>query len=82
MFIWDFLLGTVMDQFIDWIYGQVVGFLGDFFAQMGNMGVELCRLQQSIKFIHYEKPPYLNNKLLHRLQRSFCIGFIMVQTLQ
>lgn len=30
-----------MDQVIDWFYGQVVGFLGDFFAQMGNMGVEL-----------------------------------------
>lgn len=44
MFIWDFLLGTVMDQFIDWIYGQVVGFLGDFFAQMGNMGVELFEM--------------------------------------
>ncbi len=41
MFIWDFLLGTVMDQFIDWTYGQVIGFLGDFFAQMGNMGVDL-----------------------------------------
>lgn len=44
MFIWDFLLGTVMDQFIDWIYGQVIGFLGDFFAQMGNMGVELFEM--------------------------------------
>lgn len=44
MFIWDFLLGTVMDQFIDWIYGQVIGFLGDFFSQMGNMGVELFEM--------------------------------------
>ena len=44
MFIWDFLLGTVMDQFIDWIYSQVIGFLGDFFAQMGNMGVELFEM--------------------------------------
>lgn len=44
MFIWDFLLGTVMDQFIDWIYGQTIGFLGDFFAQMGNMGVELFEM--------------------------------------
>lgn len=41
MFIWDFILGDVMDQVIEWIYGQVVGFLADFFAQMGNMGVEL-----------------------------------------
>jgi hypothetical protein len=44
MFIWDFLLGTVMDQFIDWTYGQVIGFLGDFFAQMGNMGLELFEM--------------------------------------
>ena len=44
MFIWDFLLGDVMDQIIDWVYGQVVGFLGDFFAQMGNMGVELFEM--------------------------------------
>jgi len=27
MFIWDFLLGDVMDQIIDWFYGQLVGFL-------------------------------------------------------
>ncbi|WP_313559611.1 conjugal transfer protein TrbL family protein [Ruminiclostridium cellobioparum] len=44
MFIWDFILGDVMSQFIDWIYGQVVGFLGDFFSQMGNMGVELFEM--------------------------------------
>lgn len=41
MFIWDFLLGDVMDQLIDWCYSQIVGFLGSFFSQMGNMGVEL-----------------------------------------
>ncbi len=41
MFIWDFVLGTVMDQFIDWLYGQIVGFLGNFFSQMGDMGAEL-----------------------------------------
>ncbi len=44
MFIWDFVLGTVMDQIIEWLYGQVVGFLADFFAQMGNMGVELFEM--------------------------------------
>lgn len=44
LFIWDFILGDVMSQFIDWIYGQVVGFLGDFFSQMGNMGVELFEM--------------------------------------
>lgn len=41
MFIWDFVLGTVMDQLIDWLYGQIVGFLGNFFSQMGDMGAEL-----------------------------------------
>ena len=44
LFIWDFILGDVMSQFIGWIYGQVVGFLGDFFSQMGNMGVELFEM--------------------------------------
>lgn len=44
MFIWDFLLGDIMDQIIDWLYGQIIGFLADFFAQMGNMGVELFEM--------------------------------------
>jgi hypothetical protein len=44
LFIWDFILGEVMDQIIDWLYGQVVGFLGNFFSQMGNMGVELFQM--------------------------------------
>lgn len=44
MFIWDFILGDIMDQLIDWVYGQVIGFLGDFFSQMGNMGVELFEM--------------------------------------
>ena len=33
-----------MDQIIDWLYGQIIGFLADFFAQMGNMGVELFEM--------------------------------------
>lgn len=33
-----------MDNLIDWFYGQIVGFLGNFFAEMGNMGVELFEL--------------------------------------
>ena len=56
MFIWDFLLGDVMDQIIDWVYGQVIGFLGDFFAQMGNMGVELFEMswvQSIVLFFSY-----------------------------
>lgn len=56
MFIWDFLLGDVMDQIIDWVYSQTVGFLGDFFAQMGNMGVELFEMswvQSIVLFFSY-----------------------------
>ncbi len=34
-----------MDNLIDWFYGQVVGFLGNFFAAMGNMGVEIFELE-------------------------------------
>lgn len=30
---------------MDWVYGQIVGFLGNFFALMGNMGVELFELE-------------------------------------
>ena len=45
MFIWDFVASTVMDDLIDWFYGQLVGFLGNFFAQMGNLGVELFDLE-------------------------------------
>lgn len=44
MFIWDFVAATVMDNMMDWFYGQIVGFLGIFFSQMGNMGVELFDL--------------------------------------
>ena len=45
MFIWDFVANPVMDALVDWFYSQVVGFLGAFFAQMGNMGVELFELE-------------------------------------
>ena len=56
MFIWDFVLGTVMDQFIDWLYGQIVGFLGNFFSQMGDMGAELFDMswvQSIVLFFSY-----------------------------
>lgn len=26
-----------MDNLLDWAYGQIIGFLGNFFAVMGNM---------------------------------------------
>ena len=33
-----------MDNLIDWFYSQVVGFLGNFFAAMENLGVELFEM--------------------------------------
>jgi hypothetical protein len=45
-----------MDQLIDWLYGQIVGFLGNFFSQMGNMGVELFDMtwvQSIVLFFSY-----------------------------
>lgn len=56
MFIWDFVADTVLGQIIDWIYGQLVGFLGDFFMQMGNMGAELFEMgwvQSIVLFFSY-----------------------------
>ncbi len=41
MFIWDFVADTVLGQILDWIYSQMIGFLGNFFAAMGNMGADL-----------------------------------------
>ena len=31
----------MLGQIVDWFYGQIVGFLGNFFSEMGNMGAEL-----------------------------------------
>ena len=44
MFLWDFVAAKVLGQIVDWFYSQIVGFLGNFFALMGNMGVELFEL--------------------------------------
>lgn len=43
-FIWDFVASVVLNQIVDWIYQTVVGFLGDFFSMMGQMGAELFDL--------------------------------------
>ena len=56
MFIWDFVAETVLGQIIDWIYGQIVGFLGDFFMQMGSMGADLFEMgwvQSIVLFFSY-----------------------------
>ena len=41
---------------MDWVYGQAIGFLGNFFAEMGNMGVELFEMswvQSIVLFFSY-----------------------------
>lgn len=56
MFIWDFVADKILGQVVDWFYGQVVGFLGNFFAEMGNMGVELFEMswvQSIVLFFSY-----------------------------
>lgn len=45
MFIWEFVAAAVLDDLLEWFYGQIIGFLGNFFAIMGNMGVELFELE-------------------------------------
>ena len=53
IFIWDFVASTILDELLDWAYSQAVGFLGAFFALMGNMGVELFDLlwvQATVQF--------------------------------
>lgn len=56
MFIWDFVAGTVMEEIIDWFYVQLVGFLGNFLAEMGNMGADLFEMswvQAIVLFFSY-----------------------------
>ena len=56
MFIWDFVADKILGQIVDWFYGQVVGFLGNFFSEMGNMGVELFEMswvQSIVLFFSY-----------------------------
>ena len=56
MIIWNFVADKILGQIVDWFYGQVVGFLGNFFAEMGNMGVELFEMswvQSIVLFFSY-----------------------------
>ena len=56
MFIWDFVADKILGQIVDWFYGQIVGFLGNFFAEMGNIGVELFEMswvQSIVLFFSY-----------------------------
>jgi hypothetical protein len=56
MFIWDFAANLVLGQIMDWIYQQLIGFLGDFFSMMGNMGADLFSMtwvQAIVTFFSY-----------------------------
>jgi len=56
MFIWDFTADLVLGQIMDWNYAQIIGFLGGFFAMMGNMGAELFEMswvQAIVLFFSY-----------------------------
>lgn len=46
----------MLGEITDWLYGQIVGFLGNFFAEMGNMGAELFQMswvQSIVLFFSY-----------------------------
>ena len=46
----------VLGQIVDWFYSQIVGFLGNFFSEMGNMGAELFTMdwvQSIVLFFSY-----------------------------
>lgn len=56
MFIWDFTADLVLGQILDWIYQQMIGFLGDFFSLMGDMGADLFGMawvQAIVTFFSY-----------------------------
>ena len=47
---------TVLGEITDWIYSQIVGFLGNFFGEMGSMGAELFQMswvQSIVLFFSY-----------------------------
>lgn len=46
----------MLGQIVDWFYGQIVGFLGNFFSEMGGMGAELFEMswvQSVVLFFSY-----------------------------
>lgn len=49
-------MNEMLNNMLDWIYAQAVGFLTNFFTQMGNMGVELFEMtwvQSVVLFFSY-----------------------------
>lgn len=44
MFIWEYATEAVMKEIMNWVYGQIIGFLGNFFSAMGSMGADLFEM--------------------------------------
>ena len=44
VFIWDFLADKVLGEILDWVYGKLVEFLGEFLTMMNGLGTELFDL--------------------------------------
>ncbi len=44
MFILNLVMGEIMDQVMDWLYGVVIAFFNALFTEMNGMGTELFRL--------------------------------------
>lgn len=44
MFLWDLVVDNVLEQFLDWIYGQIVNFLGTFLNMLDLMGLEIFEM--------------------------------------
>ena len=59
MFIWDFVAESVMGQVLDWIYSQLVGFLGDFFAQMERSCLRWNGYRESSCFLPILHGPFI-----------------------
>lgn len=75
MFIWDFVADTVLGQIIDWLYGQIVGFLGDFFMQMGSIrDTALNVIKGFLAASLFTTVPVELYKLSISLQGSFTAG--------
>jgi len=44
IFIFNWVASAAMGQIMDWLYGQLVGFLGQFFTEMNGMGASIFDL--------------------------------------
>lgn len=56
MFIWDFVVETIFEQILNWVYNQVLESVNTFFGMMNNMGADLFQLpwiKSIILFISY-----------------------------